>query len=270
MSIFIQIPNMIQKLKGNSKLEDIYSYALIRSQIKDNTYTACITEAELAQRGGWGEKTSYNHIKRLIAACLISIYEMRENSSRDHRYNVYKLDYLEQDYSIYNPNFIDDPSLSSKQKGLLMLLKSHCFPGTNHLEYKSTQALSKILGMDRKPLGRMIKELERMHQVRIIDKTLILLNQNILLSQKKDDRDNWTYETIYKFCLEKNTVPPMRETRKNTWMINWAELTPEQLDKDLHERFHTLPRSVTLAYFAEGLTNNHYTKKEEPKHEFIL
>ena len=42
MSTFIQIPNRINQLTSKSKLEEIFTYAAIRSQIKDNSCKAII------------------------------------------------------------------------------------------------------------------------------------------------------------------------------------------------------------------------------------
>ena len=48
MSSYIQIPNRINQIQKRDKMNIIYCYTLIRSQIKDSSYKASITEKELA------------------------------------------------------------------------------------------------------------------------------------------------------------------------------------------------------------------------------
>ena len=104
MSNFIQIPNKIQDITSNAKTKEIYAYGLIRGQIKDNSYTASITEKDLAKLGGWCEKTSWNYVQDLEKVGLIHIIEKKKGKG-DHRYNVYKFPKLDKDYSIYSPSF---------------------------------------------------------------------------------------------------------------------------------------------------------------------
>ena len=270
MSNFIQIPNKIQDITSNAKSKEIYAYGLIRGQIKDNSYTASITEKDLAKLGGWCEKTSWNYVQDLEKVGLIHIIEKKKGKG-DHRYNVYKLPKLDKDYSIYNPSFFSDPSLDSNQKGLIMLLKSHCIPGTRHMPYPSHEAASKVLNKDSDVLRKDIGELKKLRQVRMIGKTLILTNPNILLAEDMTDYKNWAYEIIYRFCVEKGVVPPTKnETEsKNLGLIAAQYPDPRSLLTALVKRFKTLPKKVTLSYFAQGLRNTH-AKAEPPKSTIII
>lgn len=270
MSNFIQIPNKIQDITSNAKSKEIYAYGLIRGQIKDNSYTASITEKDLAKLGGWCEKTSWNYVQDLEKVGLIHIIEKKKGKG-DHRYNVYKFPKLDKDYSIYSPSFFSDPSLDSNQKGLIMLLKSHCIPGTRHMPYPSAEAISEKLKMDSDVFRPRMRELESLHQVKKIDKTLVLTNPNILLAEDMTDYKNWTYEVIYRFCLLKGVVPPTKnETEsKNLGLIAADYPDPRSLLKALVKRFKSLPPGVTLSYFAQGLRNMH-AKKEPPKPTIII
>lgn len=270
MSNFIQIPNKIQGITSNAKLQEIDAYGLIRSQIKDNSYTASITEKELAELGGWCEKTSWHYVQDLQKVGLIHIIEKKKGKG-DHRYNVYKMAKLDVDYSIYSPSFFSDPSLDSKQRGLIMLLKSHCISGTRHMPYPSHDAVSKKLKMNRDVLSEDIGELKKLRQVRMIGKTLVLTNPNILLAEDMKDYKNWAYEIIYRFCLVKGVVPPTKnETEsKNLGLIAADYPDPRSLLKALVKRFKSLPPVVTLSYFAQGLRNMH-AEKEPPKPTIII
>ena len=65
MSTFIQIPNRINQLTSKSKLEEIFTYAAIRSQIKDESYKAIMLKDELAELIGVNVRTIYNHVDML-------------------------------------------------------------------------------------------------------------------------------------------------------------------------------------------------------------
>ena len=88
MSTFIQIPNRINQLMKNSKLEDIYTYAAIRSQIKDNSYKAIMLKSELAELAGVNERTIYNHVETLEKSGLI-LDITKKHGTGEYAHNVY-------------------------------------------------------------------------------------------------------------------------------------------------------------------------------------
>lgn len=270
MSDFIQIPNKIQEITKKSKAQEAYAYGLIRNQIKDNSYTARISEIELAKLGGWSERTSRSYVKDLKEVGLILSIE-KEKGKGDYSHNVYRLEKQNKGYSLYRPDFFSDPNLTSGQKGLLMLLKSYCIPGTRHMPYPSAEAISKMLKMDSDVFRPQLRELESLHQVKKIDKSLVLTNPNILLATDMTDYRNWSYEIIYRFCLLKGVVPPTKNDTesKNLGFIAADFPDPRSLLTALVKRFKTLPKQVTLSYFAQGLRNMH-AKAEPPKPPIIL
>ena len=136
MSTFIQIPNRINQLRKNSKLEEIYTYAAIRSQIKDNSYKAIMLKNQLAELAGVNERTIYNHIVTLEKSGLI-LDITKKHGTGEYAHNVYHFDYLSKEYFIMNPDLITEESISPKLKGLLMLIKSNCIKGTNYLRFNS-------------------------------------------------------------------------------------------------------------------------------------
>lgn len=136
MSSFIQIPNKINQLTKNSKLDEIFTYAAIRSQIKDSSYKAVILKNQLAELAGVNERTIYNHIDTLEKSGLI-LDITKKHGTGEYAHNVYQLDYLEEEYFIMNPSLITEQSISAKLKGLLMLIKANCIKGTNYLPFNS-------------------------------------------------------------------------------------------------------------------------------------
>lgn len=136
MSTFIQIPNRINQLTKKSKLEEIFTYAAIRSQIKNECYKAIMLKDELAELIGVNVRTIYNHVDILEKSGLI-LDITKQHGTGEYSHNVYQFDYLKDEYFIMNPDLIHEESISAKLKGLLMLIKANCVKGTNYLEFKS-------------------------------------------------------------------------------------------------------------------------------------
>ena len=136
MSPFIQIPNRINQLTKRSKLEEIFTYATIRNQIKDSSYKAIMLKIQLAELIGVNERTIYNYTDTLEKSGLI-LDITKQHGTGEYSHNVYQLDYLKEEYFIMNPNLITEESISTKLKGLLMLIKSNCIKGTNYLPFNS-------------------------------------------------------------------------------------------------------------------------------------
>ena len=264
MSYYIRIPNQgIQRIEKRSKLKMIVAYALIRSQIKDSTNTASYPEKDLAALCNVEERTMVTYIQDLRAAGLIKNTNKKHGES-DHPYNVYQLEYIEDDFSMIKPELLFDPNLDAEQKGLLILLKSHCHAGTNHMDFPTFKEAAKTLHIDRDKLSKMITTLEKSKYVRRIGNTLIITNDNVLMFYKKDCFDI-AYRLIYRFCLLKNVVPPIKGD-KHTFVNNVGRIlesfpTQELLERALISRFKVLPPDVSLSYFCEGLCNIHYLKK---------
>ena len=136
MSTFIQIPNRINQLPKRSKLEEIFTYAAIRSQIKNESYKAIMLKDELAELIGVNVRTIYNHVDILEKSGLI-LDITKQHGTGEYSHNVYQFDYLKEEYFIMNPDLIHEDSISAKLKGLLMLIKSNCIKGTNYLQFNS-------------------------------------------------------------------------------------------------------------------------------------
>ena len=136
MSTFIQIPNKINQLPKRSKLEEIFTYAAIRSQIKNESYKAIMLKDELAELIGVNVRTIYNHVDILEKSGLI-LDITKQHGTGEYSHNVYQFDYLKDEYFIMNPDLIHEESISAKLKGLLMLIKANCNKGTNYLQFNS-------------------------------------------------------------------------------------------------------------------------------------
>ena len=136
MSTFIQIPNRINQLPKRSKLEEIFTYAAIRSQIKNESYKAIMLKDELAELIGVNVRTIYNHVDILEKSGLI-LDITKQHGTGEYSHNVYQFDYLKEEYFIMNPDLIHEDSISAKLKGLLMLIKANCIKGTNYLQFNS-------------------------------------------------------------------------------------------------------------------------------------
>lgn len=136
MSTFIQIPNRINQLTKKSKLEEIFTYAAIRSQIKDGNLQAAFPQNQLTELVGVHERTIRNYIDTLEKSGLI-LDTTKKHGYGEYTHNIYQLEYLNKEYFIMNPSLITEQDISPKLKGLLMLIKANCVKGTNYLEFKS-------------------------------------------------------------------------------------------------------------------------------------
>lgn len=136
MSTFIQIPNRINQLTKNSKLDEIYTYAAIRSQIKSCNLQAAFPQNQLAELMSVNERTIRNYIDTLEKSGLI-LDITKKHGYGEYAHNVYQFDKLTNEYFIMNPSLITEQSISAKLKGLLMLIKTNCIKGTNYLQFNS-------------------------------------------------------------------------------------------------------------------------------------
>lgn len=273
MSNYIRIPNKaVQNLTTRDKLTLIVVYAFIRSQIKDASNKASITEEELKERCHICLKSAWNHIQTLKKVGLIKIVEKKKGESQ-FPYNVYLVEFPEDDFTMINPDLLTDPNLSTEQKGLLILLKTHCHEGTNHMDYPSHNQVHDILKINRDKLSKMISLLQDMKQVKIIGKSLIITNENILMVYDANCFDV-AYLIIYRYCWLKGVVPPIKGDRSsftnNIGRIIELYPTKQMLAKALLTRCKNLPSNVSLSYFCEALCNAHFLKRERIKPDFTF
>lgn len=272
MSTFIQIPNRINQLTKQSKLEEIFTYAAIRSQIKCNNLQAVFPQNQLAELVGVNERTIRNYTDILEKSGLI-IDTTKKHGTGEYAHNVYQLDYIANEYFIMNPELITEESISAKLKGLLMLIKSYCIKGTNNLPFKSKKHLAEeVLHIGKNQLSAYLKELEAKKFIRIIGKTLVLPKKFFKLFID-DYIENLLYETIYDYCLSQDVVPPYKDKDTNDiGMIAAHYTTPDELLFALRRRCLKLPKNVSMAYFAKILRNKRAETKKtnEFDFEFIL
>lgn len=270
MSTFIQIPNRINQLTNKSKLNEIFTYAAIRSQIKDgNLLQAVYPQNQLAELLEVDEKSIRNYIDTLEKSGLI-LDITKKHGTGEYSHNVYHFDYLDRECFMMNPSLITERSISPKLKGLLMLIKANCVKGTNYLEFNSKQHLSDILHIGKNTLPQYLNELEAKGFISYIEDALILPKEHFYLYIKKN-LYNLFYETIYDYCLSQNVKPPYKDKHTHDIGLLVAEFaTPDELLSQLRERCPKLPKNVSMNYFTKTLTNKRAVTKEPIKHEYIL
>lgn len=269
MSLYIQIPNtLIHKLTKKCKLKEIAAYAFIRNETKSDN-TASLTMEDLGRILGCKTgRSAWNYNKDLVDAGLL--VKIGERKGKAHKYNVYLFPNLTEDYSIIRSGLLEDSTLTIEQKGFLILLKTYCKVGTNHIDFISHEHLASTLHMDDEKLKDMIKSLDG--HIKFIGHALVITNPNIVYVLKEDSTDNIIYKAIYEFCIYKGVVPPEKNDfqHKNMSIIKCKYANPDQFIKLLDERFSSLPPTVTLAYFAQGLVGIKYEIPEPSKQSIIL
>jgi Mn-dependent DtxR family transcriptional regulator len=260
MSSYIKIPNSItSRLTKRCKQEEALVYAIIRNEIKDKTLKSSIPEKQIADIIKMSERTVNSYVSDLKKVELLNELERKQGKS-DYRYNIYQFDYLKDDYFIILPPLLEDNCISSKLKGLLLLIKANCLKGTNYLTFNKKEELHELLHVGRNQLLADLKELESKGYIRYIGNSLHIINENFPLFMDPDT-DNITYKIIYEFCLGHDRVPPIKRVdgkRKDialSWIVGAYTDDYERLRKALNERCKTLPEKPSLEYFCQILCN---------------
>ena len=262
MSDFIQFPhNIVELLTARSKHDEAFTYVAIRNEIKDSSRTASYSQIDLAELLHVTDKTIYNYIHRLKETQLLTVKEKKQGT-KEYPYNVYLFPELTDNYSMVLPTFIADTELSPKLKGILLFAKANCECGTNHLIFQSrTGDLAEKLGVGKNQVNGYLSELESKGYIRFIGKTLIITSSHFPLSIT-NDYDNIIYSLIYKFCLFKGIVPPLKDKQAIAWLETKYADNYKQFVADLKKKCVALPNTVHLNYFCQALLNKTPIKKK--------
>lgn len=268
MSTFIQMPQTLINLTTKSNFLEIYTYFLIRSQIKDNSYTASIPEKELADKIGIkSDKTIRTYIKNLNP---YFDNVTKTKTTGEHYYNVYHFTYLNKDYSIVLPTLIENEELTPKQKGILIKIKLMCEKGTNFIKYDSKSELTKIIGIGKNDITKILKELEDKGYICFINKSLHLTQKYFPLSLNETDIYNYIYKVIYNYCLIHKICPPLRETKALGYIAAKYPNIDDSLKNELVKRCSNLPKDVSLDYFVKALNNKTVDRTIKTNYGFII
>ena len=266
MSDYIRIPNAILKLTERCKHEEALVYAIIRSQIKDNSHKASISQEQIAAIINMTERTVNSYVSGLKNVGLLNEPERKQGYSK-YPYNVYQFNQLKKDYFIILPPILFDNNISPKLKGLLLFIKANCWSGTNYLKFGGkTTDLAKKIGVGKN--SGYLNELESKGYIRYIGNTLHIINENFPLFLNLD-MDNMTYQIIYDYCLQHDSIPPVKDVdckgKDKALSLIVAKFTNDydSLRNVLEERCKSLPEHPSLEYFCQVLVNRKPTKKDK-------
>lgn len=132
-----------------------------------------------------------------------------------------------------------------------------------------TTTLVEKLGIGKNIITRCLNELESKGHIRFIGKTLVITSPHFPLSVK-NDYDNSIYNEIYKFCLFKNKVPPIRNKTAMDCLTVHYTCYIDKLIQDLNKKCGKLPESLQLNYFCQALLNKIPSKTEITTTSFYL
>ena len=268
MSDYIRIPNSILKLTERCKHEEALVYAIIRSQIKDNSLKASIPQEQIAAIINMTERTVSSYVSDLKVSGLLKVAERKQGES-GHPHNVYQFDELKKDYFMILPPLLYDNNISPKLKGLLLFIKANCWSGTNFLLFNGmTTDLAEKLGVGKNQIKGYLEELNSKGYIRFIGKSIHIINENFPLFYI-NDMDNMTYQTIYDYCLEHDSIPPIKNVdskgKDKALRLIVGKFTNdyESLRNVLEERCQKLPEHPSLEYFCQVLVNRKPTKEDK-------
>lgn len=288
MSDYIQIPNSITtKLTKRSKHEEVFVYATIRSQIKDSSLHASYPQSSLVdffiqdektisdEKRLYKERTINNYVAELKKDGLLEVTERKQGES-EYPYNVYKFEELVEDYFMILPPFLHDNDISPKLKGLLLFIKANCWSGTNYLLFNGmTTDLAEKLGVGKNQIKGYLEELKSKGYIRFVGKSLHIINENFPLFYI-NDMDNMTYQIIYDYCLEHDSIPPVKDVdckgKDKALSLIVAKFTNDydSLRNVLEERCKSLPEYPSLEYFCQVLVNRKPTREDKVYTPLIL
>lgn len=264
MSTFIQIPLNLINLVSKSKFTEIYTYFLIRSQIKDNSYKASISEKELAKLTDTSDRTMKSYIDSLKP--YFENVTLHKGNGK-YPYNVYQFAKLEKDYSIILPDLISDSELTAEEKGILIRIKLQCCKGTNYIRFNSKADLTSIIGISKNVITKKLKQLEKKGHICYIGKSLQLSTKYFPLSLVKGDSvdaiKNFLYETIYKYCIVNKTIPPLRDNKALNYLIAKFPNIDDSFAEIVAKKCPTLPADISLDYFVKALTDNNIDRTKQ-------
>ena len=266
MSDYIRIPNAILKLTERCKHEEALVYAIIRNEIKNKSLKASIPENQIADIINMSERTVNSYVSGLKNVGLLNEPERKQGYSK-YPYNVYQFNQLKKDYFIILPPILFDNNISPKLKGLLLFIKANCWSGTNYLKFGGkTTDLAKKIGVGKN--SGYLNELESKGYIRYIGNTLHIINENFPLFLNLD-MDNMTYQIIYDYCLQHDSIPPVKDVdckgKDKALSLIVAKFTNDydSLRNVLEERCKSLPEHPSLEYFCQVLVNRKPTKKDK-------
>lgn len=266
MSTFIQMPQTLTDLKTKSNFLEIYTYFLVRSLITNNSYTASITETELADKIGVSDRTIVKYIKDLKPY----FDNVTKSKTTGDYYNVYHFTYLSKDYSIVLPSLIEDSELTAEQKGILLKIKMECEKGTNFIKYITKSELVKILGIGKNQINRKLQPLLDKGYISYVGNSLQLSQKYFPLSLEALEITNYVYKVIYDFCLWQKVCPPLREAKALNYIAGKYPELDDELVKVLQERCSKLPREVSLDYFVYVLNRKHIQRNNITDYGFMI
>ena len=114
----------------------------------------------------------------------------------------------------------------------------------------------------------VIKDLESKGYVKIIGKAIIITCDAFPL-YLNGNPENYIYETIYKYCLNKGIIPPMKNS-KSLFLLKTKYIDGKTgLIENLLNKCKNLPNEVSLDYFCKALVNMIPEKKPQPQY-FIM
>ena len=251
-----------------SKHEEALTYAIIRNEIKDKSLKASIPEKQIADIVNMSERTVNSYVSELKNVGLLNEPERKQGKSK-YPYNSYQLEELTKDYFIILPPILKDNNISSKLKGLLLFIKANCLKGTNYLHYNGeTTDLASTLKVGKNQIKGYLEELNSKGYIRFIGKSIHIINENFPLFYI-NDMDNMTYQTIYDYCLEHDSIPPIKNVdskgKDKALRLIVGKFTNdyESLRNVLEERCQKLPEHPSLEYFCQVLVNRKPTKEDK-------
>lgn len=264
MSKFIQLPPQLKLIKGKDKQEIILTYTLLRSKIVNKDRTVRYTEEHIAEKLGFGLSSVERYIRTLKSTPGIFDIDTEPYTNK-FPHNRYSFPYLRA-FTMVSPAILDDPNISSRLKGTLILMKFNCQLGTNFIAHCGrSDKLAALLGVGKNQIKDIITELESKDYIEYIGDSLFIKCNYFPLYENPDSTKSQIYTIITDYCISQKVLPPYKgnsraflllyEACVNAyyWCVNNDKVF--NLRSLLQIRCPKLPKDVSPEYLLKALFN---------------
>lgn len=189
--------------------------------------------------------------------------------------NIYHYQIPIENWIRINLDLINNPTIPSKIKGFLILLKCLSINNTNLINYNKSQ-ISKSLNIDIKTVRSYINQSLEFKLIEETDSGFRILNKSILEDYKTPtvpkpymDHHIDYYYLIYNFCIDNNLPTPRFEDHIiEQLLINFDVFVIEKLEANM-DKFKNC-KYLSLEYIAKILGVQIHKSKPKVKHKVII
>lgn len=268
MNPYTPITKEIIKIKGKSKLSDVYIYACLYSTRNFKTGISKWNQVTISEKFNIPESTLQDSIQRLLKQNYILriIRKMYRNGNEYIRKNHYQMSNNLIDFFFIRNDFFK-LDIDRDIKGFVLLLKAICYNNIYLTERQmrgsiNDSEIARKLDLDRGTVRKYIKLAIDNELIEIVGKNIVIMNDCFRLRVSDKDRRSEIVSTIQDMCNKYNAVmPSMNEKEINQIYMKYYFSESEIKESDdttvieryslkyaLENRIKSLPKEFNIEY----------------------